>query len=111
MTQRRHIRQGDVLVLEILQLPTQAGAPCPEELPNRTILAHGEATGHHHSFPGTAAKLFMHDPDRLTSYVHVLEPTALTHQEHSPIEFRPGTYEVRRQRQWTLERRVRHVVD
>ena len=42
------IRQGDVLIRRIKKLPEKT-TPAPAEN-GRVVLAHGEATGHHHSF-------------------------------------------------------------
>lgn len=107
------IRQGDVLTIQtkVIDKRFTERSTQNEAEGGRTILAYGEATGHHHSFPGAQAKLFRYDDTALTSYVEVVGvPSALTHQEHGPIEHAPGKYQVRQQRQWTLER-VRRVVD
>lgn len=74
-----------------------------------TVLAEGEATGHHHTLP-PKARLFRYDDTALTSYVDIGNmPLALKHQEHGPIKIK-GKNEVRIQRQWTLGR-MKRVVD
>lgn len=104
------IRQGDVLVMEATREAPKAAKEVPQ-VQGRTILAYGEATGHHHSFGGKGALLFRLDETALTSYLTIEGlPQALQHQEHTEIVHAPGKYEVRQQRQWTLER-VRRVAD
>ncbi len=103
-------RQGDVLVIEGGRNAPKAAKEVPR-VNGRTVLAYGEATGHHHSFGGKGALLFRVDETALTSYLTIDGlPIALQHQEHGEIVHAPGKYEVRQQRQWTLER-VRRVAD
>lgn len=104
------IRQGDVLV-ETLGGEVPATA---KEVPRdngRAVLAYGEVTGHSHSLPGLAAKMFRHDETALTAYLVVDKPASLVHDEHAGIAFVPGTYRVIQQRQWTMERQVIRVAD
>jgi hypothetical protein len=76
-------------------------------------LARGEATGHHHSIAlhpriamfrddGSGGSLFLKVKD---------EPVLLEHQEHSALKIAPGEYEVRIQRTYSGERKVREVED
>lgn len=103
------VRQGDVLTTKTKTIDKRFTERKPEN--ERVILAYGEATGHHHSFPSSGAKLFRFDDTQLTSYLAIEGvPSALTHQEHGPIEHMPAKYRVRQQCQWTLER-VIPVVD
>lgn len=103
-------RQGDVMIIEGGRSAPKQAKEVPQ-VNDRTVLAYGEATGHHHSFGGKGALLFRVDETALTSYL-IIEgvPAALQHQEHNEIVHVPGKYEVRQQRQWTLER-VRRVAD
>lgn len=104
------VRQGDVLVLG-LPKPLPAGAeltPIAAE-GTRTVLAHGEVTGHAHALPASCTAMFapsddlkrllgLEDGDRI---LRVEEPTQLAHEEHSAIAIPAGDFIVRRQREWT----------
>lgn len=103
-------RQGDILI---------DPAPHPDKLPEpvkpedgRTIIARGEATGHHHSFASKPnVLLFRHDENALTSYLRIDGvPESLQHQEHNPHVKTARTYEAIQQREWNLGR-MRRVVD
>src|SRR5262245_22339731 len=64
----------------------------------RIILAHGEVTGHQHEVvlaetglpPGLEAAQFFEGPDGSRELI-VLEPCALRHQEHAPIQLTPDS--------------------
>lgn len=101
------IRQGDVLVVPCKEIPASAVAVAPTN--DRLIVAFGEATGHHHSFPHRrGAVLFRDDAAGGTLYMTAAEPVALEHQEHSALTIAPGTYRVAIQRTMTagVARRV-----
>jgi hypothetical protein len=106
-------RQGDVLLIRIPKLP--ATAQRQEVKESRIILAHGEATGHHHSIAKTSA-IFHSDDSRkgdmnFVGIVEVAEALALLeHQEHSAITLEAGFYEVRRQREYHPQE-IRQVAD
>ena len=111
MTKQFQARQGDVMIIATEKAPPK-NAQEVKQVQGRTILAYGEATGHHHSFGGKGALLFRVDDNALTSYLAIEGvPLALQHQEHAEIVHAPGKYQVRQQRQWTLERQVRRVAD
>lgn len=92
------IRQGDVLILPCKEIPASAVSVDSES--GRLIVARGEATGHHHSFPwARGATLFRDDgAGSGAQFVKVENPVALEHQEHSALTLQPGLYEVRIQR-------------
>lgn len=91
------IRQGDVLVLPCKAIPTTASQVDAQN--DRLIVAFGEATGHHHSFPHRrGATLFRDDASGGRLYVDATETVALEHQEHHALMITPGKYEVRIQR-------------
>lgn len=104
-TENRHIiRQGDVLLLPIAdgKLPEKCAAMAPEN--GRIVLAHGEATGHHHSFAARdRIALFREDGSGGGLYLSVAgdAPAPLEHQEHSTLMIAPGAYKVIRQREWS----------
>lgn len=105
ITDTRHIiRQGDVLLLPITdnELPAKRTAVPTEN--GRVVLAHGEATGHHHSFAvHDRIALFREDGSGGGLYLAVSgdAPAALEHQEHSALSIAPGSYQVIRQREWS----------
>lgn len=70
------------------------------------VLAEGEVTGHAHRIVDDGAVL-MSDGETL-SVLEVERKVALTHEEHKAIDIEPGSWEVRRQREYTIfgERRV-----
>lgn len=99
--------QGDVYVKksELIE-----GCKEIEAENGKTILALGEATGHHHRFEEKHVKMFANDNGRRFIVIEG-KPAILYHEEHAPIEFGPGTYEVFIARQWTDEEEPIAVVD
>lgn len=104
------IRQGDVLLVPVDGVPEGArrlmGA-------RALVLAEGEATGHahvivpHHGAP--QAWVASSRNGALQRFVVVTGPETalLRHEEHDPLELAPGTYEVRRQREYVPPTRSR----
>lgn len=107
---KRMYRQGDVLIVETDAIP--ASRPVPAEN-GRAVLAHGEATGHHHSYGTGRATLFREDGSGSGLYLQVTgsAPAALEHQEHDTIPTPVGNYAVIRQREWDAIGRARQVAD
>jgi hypothetical protein len=99
-------RQGDVLIEQIAKLPAALKRQKPEN--GRIILAHGEATGHHHSLDIDAADWWKTDNGE--QFLSVKTQTAVEHQEHAPITLPPGDYRIRRQREYSPEA-IRNVQD
>lgn len=99
-------RQGDVLIERVAKLPSGLKRQKAEN--GRIILAHGEATGHHHSLDVDAADLWKTEGGE--QFLTVKTETAVTHQEHAPVSLPPGDYRVRRQREYTPEA-IRNVAD
>ena len=106
----RQVRQGDVLIHPVPSLPP-TGAPVALEQ-GRTVLAHGEVTGHHHSFAPECAVALLEAPgDEATTMLRYLKVDALSelvHQEHRAIPIEPGVGRVIRQREyhWYENRQV-----
>lgn len=96
--------QGDILIRKIAALPANAIAVEPENGVN--IVTHSE-TGHHHVMDAGAATLYRLPDSIMDCLLVVTEPTPLKHlrsfDTHEPILFEPGTYHVRRQREYTPE--------
>ena len=104
------IRQGDVLLRRIKALPHNIQ---PAEAENgRFVLAHGEATGHHHSFAvSDRVALFREDGSGGGLFLTVTGASVpLEHQEHTALMLTPGHYEVVRQREYSPEE-SRRVAD
>lgn len=102
-------RQGDIMLVPVAKIPTQTAA----EIENgRLVLAHGEVTGHHHSFKlADNVALFREDGSGGGLFLSVTDtPAPLEHQEHHTIAVPPGNYEVRRQQEYSPEA-VRRVED
>ena len=84
------IRQGDVLLCRVQQLPGTTQDITPED---RVILAHGEVTGHAHVIERTDKKAPARYFDaKAERFLQVLETTALTHEEHSAVILDRGIY-------------------
>lgn len=81
----KQIQQGDVLLRLIPNNQLPKGC---KRRPGRT-LAHGEQTGHHHTWDNGVA--ILDTPDGRTFAVNeTSEPKTLTHQEHKPVVLAPG---------------------
>ncbi len=98
-------RQGDVLLQALPEAPTNL---TPRSKGPRVILAHGEATGHHHSFPRQAADDYTDAGGGLV--IVAKEGAVLEHQEHSAIPVPAGVYRGIRQREYTPSA-IRNVAD
>jgi hypothetical protein len=105
---QRQGRQGDVLVIRPLDgrvsVPVDA-SEIPREN-GRVVLAHGEVTGHAHVMRDRnvcmwGAEGLTYDLLRIGEGV----VSKLTHEEHGTIQFSPGLYERRIQREyaWSAE--------
>ena len=102
------VRQGDVLVWPSQSIPASASEVPPEE--DRLIVARGEATGHHHSFPHRRGAVLFRDGTVGPLYVKVDALVALEHQEHAALRLAPGIYEIQIQRTF-VSGMVRQVAD
>ena len=100
----KQFRQGDVLLVKVDALPDGAVA---QEVDGRIVLAYGEVTGHAHAVGLEGATLYKSNGEDL---LKVFKPSALVHEEHSPIALDPGVYKVVRQREYTPQE-IRRVSD
>lgn len=85
----KSIRQGDVLLFKVAQLPKGAQAVAVN---GDVILAYGEVTGHAHRIKQTekpSARVFDVGAER---YLQISERVALTHEEHATIFLDRGVY-------------------
>ncbi len=113
-----HYRQGDVLIERIDTIPTTANK---QPRSSRIILAHGEATGHHHALETTDPADWWKEgvistanekPSTLAGELFVSLPVGgvVTHQEHSEIKLPAGQYRIIRQREYAPEA-IHNVAD
>jgi len=111
-----YYQQGDVLLKRVNKLPE--GLTEIKDL----VLQHGETTGHKHQFAGNAAVKIYAKPRTQTElriteidgekYIQVLEPSALSHEEHKTINVEPGIYQLDIVREYDYEKdEVRRVID
>ena len=105
----RQYRQGDVLLCAVDEIPP-AAIPVPSE-GDRVIVALGELTGHAHAFAGHAVRLFREGGTGRSFFEIGDTGAALVHEEHDPIHVPEGRYELRRQREYTPQRRPHYVAD
>src|SRR5262245_3845774 len=92
------LRQGDVLLIEVKQIPERAGRA---RTSGTVVHAEGETTGHAHVVRSRRASLhLLEELEERYLLVEGSRPVALTHEEHDPIAVPPGAWEVRRQREY-----------
>ena len=90
-----YARHGDVGFLLPEESKKDTKATQKAEKPT---VALGEATGHHHTFSGGATVLERPETPTWGRHVEIEIPDEIKHQEHNPIPFEPGSYEIRHQR-------------
>jgi hypothetical protein len=106
MKKMKQIRQGDVLLRRVSQIPPNATPEPPQR--GKIVLALGEVTGHSHTIDADAADWWK---DGEEQYVHVTQPTEVRHQEHGPLGLAPGERFIKiQQREYTPES-IRNVAD
>lgn len=106
-------RQGDVLIIPVDKIPTDA-KPMKREKDGSATLALGEATGHSHRAHGDV-RMFRRAAEaesiQLPRYLQVRgAPAIVLHQEHGQVDLPPGNYRVIQQREYSPEK-LRRVVD
>jgi len=96
--------QGDILIHRIGELPSGVSEVAPEG--GQVIVTHSE-TGHHHVMDRKTTTMYRLPEEIYECFLVVKEPTELKHlrphDTHESIMFQPGTYRVRRQREYTPE--------
>lgn len=106
---KKQYRQGDVFLNETTKTATSKQSVPREN--GRVVLAHGEATGHHHSYGGKGVAMFREDGSGSGLHLQVTTVSDLQHQEHDTIQTPVGDYEVIRQREWDAAGYARKVAD
>lgn len=98
--------QGDLFIRRIDRVPEDATKANPEN--GKFILAHSE-TGHHHSVVERPGVNFFVTQDPLVAYLSVIDSVEVvleherTFDTHESLLIKGGTYEIRRQREYTPE--------
>lgn len=94
----RIIRQGDVLVAAVKQIP-EGLVEVPRDQ-GRVVLAYGEVTGHAHVVDGEATLLAADVDEMQERFLRVEAECELVHDEHTALILPPGDYRVVRQREY-----------
>ena len=100
--------QGDFVIIRINELP-EGIIPCRKKN-NQYVVAHSE-TGHDHVMEAGRVEMFkieLKDDDAVFElYLNVSEDTQIEHirsyDTHEALNVPPGTYKIRRQREYTSE--------
>jgi len=95
------IRQGDVLIIPVATIPKNTRKVKRDR--GRVVLAYGEVTGHAHAIVHPDVTLVSAgEADELRMWMQVTapEPVELLHEEHDTLLVPPGSYEIRRQREY-----------
>lgn len=98
--------QGDLLIRRIGKLPDGVTEVKPEK--GNYVLAHSE-TGHHHVVADRPGVQVFNGGDSLVSYLTVIDQVEVTLEHlrnfdtHEALVINGGTYEIRRQREYTPE--------
>ena len=100
-------RQGDVLVERVEGVDLDGCETVPPRDDGSVVLAYGEATHHDHTVSAAHAAMLAKGAER---FLRVTKPAVLRHQEHAPIQLKPGTYSVVIQREYSPEA-IRNVLD
>jgi hypothetical protein len=79
---RKQYRQGDILIEDVDQLPTDAE---PQTGLRRLVIAQGEATGHHHVLLPREKYMDWWQNAAGDIYVRSAEAGQLVHEEHGTI--------------------------
>jgi hypothetical protein len=101
MNRRKQYRQGDLLFVEVNQLPRTA-----RRVEHR-VIAEGETTGHMHQVLDETAVLY---EDGNVKFLEALGDASVVHEEHGTLVLPKGLYRVIRQREYSPDR-VRKVRD
>ena len=96
-------RQGDVLIIATDETVPAEATLVPRD-DGRVVLAYGEVTGHAHALLDRRVELFaLSDAEFEDRFLVIAAEAALVHEEHDTITLPPGTYRVRRQREYAPE--------
>lgn len=97
-------RHGDLCIKSIKELPMGLTKL------NHNRVAEGEVTGHAHTLLGNDFELYQ--DTKGTMYLHIEQPTKITHQEHKTKELEKGFYIVEVEKEYCpFEDEIRKVAD
>jgi len=109
------IRQGDVLLVQVDELPE--GLTKVKRHGGRIVLAEGETTGHAHAIADRGADLYeLVTPGDVAEMrerflrVEAEAGVELAHDEHTTLSVPPGNYRAVRQREYAPDE-IRQVAD
>lgn len=99
--------QGDLLIRRINKIPKAAVKTSADSNLKAFVVAHSE-TGHHHVIAENQVEVYQDPKDAMVSYISVFGPKAdLKHMReydtHETLRLPVGSYELRRQREWSPE--------
>lgn len=109
MNKNTFYRQGDV---GILATTLPVGAVKTKITTGRLVLAYGEVTGHAHAIceeAVVAGDVEAYEKDGKT-YLRVVNPVSVGHEEHGKVNLPVGDYEIIHQREYHPEA-IRNVMD
>lgn len=125
--QSKELRQGDVFLATLPKNHKIRTSARVETEDGRTVLAHGELTGHAHALPEFGVELYEIDLEAYgasfgeeaanqakaanTRLLRVLKTVDLIHEEHAPIRLEPGNYLVSIQLQFNEDEEWELVED
>lgn len=89
--QMKTIRQGDVLLEKVTEIPSGATEIKTEQ--KRIVLAYGEVTGHAHAIYEYLDKVKVWAIGKV-KYLEVMATVMLKHEEHTQAELTPGIYKL-----------------
>jgi hypothetical protein len=88
-----HVRQGDVLLLKVEDIPRGAKRADKYD-PRGVVLMEGELTGHHHRFDrDIGVTLLERGNGERFAVIDPGAPKALRHEEHTAIMFAGGKFQ------------------
>jgi hypothetical protein len=113
------VRQGDVLVEKIAAAVAPTLQTLADSAKQDVVLAYGEVTGHAHRmhrqahFDGSSDAISYAHPLAPTepAIVNLLNPMALRHEEHGPIEIPAGVVRISRPYEYVAPDLIRRVED
>ena len=98
------IRQGDVALVRIKEIPADA---VEQKVEGRLMLQHGKVTRHAHAFYDDSHNVKLYVAHGGARYLHVTAPADLKHEEHSTARVGAGKYLLPTQMEYTPKELVR----
>lgn len=103
------VRQGDVLITQVDNLPKKA-KQVKRDQGDRIILAYGEATGHHHAIADIGVEMF-EVAEAAERWLRVgAKGVVVTHEEHGAVVLPAGDYIVELPEEYSPQE-IRRVAD